>query len=136
MNALRFRSPASAAAAPKTLVGSAVGGKPIQELDSVSFYEFLQSSEGLCVVDYYTDWCGPCQLMHKEVEKLAVIFKTVSFAKLNCSNCEEFSTRQRIRALPTFRLYHKGVCLDEVTGAKPQQLRQLLTHYRLMTSIA
>ncbi len=73
--------------------------------------------------------------MHKEVEKLSCAFKNVKFAKLNCSACQEFSTRQRIRALPTFRVYYKGTCLDEVTGAKPVQLRQLLTHYTVMTTI-
>jgi thioredoxin 1 len=61
--------------------------------------------------------------------------QTVKFAKLNCGDCQDFSTRQRIRALPTFRLYYKGTCLDEITGAKPTQLRQLLTHYLCMTTI-
>ena len=63
------------------------------------------------------------------------LLQGVKFAKLNCGSCEDFSTRQRIRALPTFRLYYKGTCLDEITGAKPMQLRQLLTHYLCMTSI-
>ena len=33
------------------------------------------------------------------------------------------------QALPTFRLYLNGACVDEITGARPVQLRQLLTHY-------
>ncbi|GIL87058.1 hypothetical protein Vretimale_14225 [Volvox reticuliferus] len=85
---------------------------------------------------YYADWCGPCQVMHKELDKMTAAFKGVKFAKLNCGNCQDFSTRQRIKALPTFRLYYKGTCLDEITGAKPMQLRQLLTHYLCMTTIS
>ncbi|EFJ44458.1 thioredoxin [Volvox carteri f. nagariensis] len=109
--------------------------RAVCELDPKSFYDFI-SCDDLCVVDYYTDWCGPCQVMHKELDKMTAAFKGVKFAKLNCGNCQDFSTRQRIRALPTFRLYYKGTCLDEVTGAKPMQLRQLLTHYLCMTTIA
>ncbi|GFR50252.1 hypothetical protein Agub_g12438 [Astrephomene gubernaculifera] len=107
----------------------------VPELDPKSFYDFI-SGDALCVVDYYSDWCGPCQLMHKELDKLTAAFKSVRFAKINCGHCPEFSTRQRIRSLPTFRLYYKGTCLDEITGAKPMQLRQLLTHYICMTSIS
>ncbi|KXZ52546.1 hypothetical protein GPECTOR_9g590 [Gonium pectorale] len=74
--------------------------------------------------------------MHKELDKLTAAFKSVKFAKFNCGNYQEFSTRQRIRSLPTFRLFYKGRCLDEITGAKPVQLRQLLTHYLFMTSMS
>ncbi|GIL50216.1 hypothetical protein Vafri_6332 [Volvox africanus] len=109
--------------------------RAICELDPKTFYDFI-SGDDLCVVDYYTDWCGPCQVMHKELDKMTAAFKGVKFAKLNCGNCQDFSTRQRIRSLPTFRLYYKGTCLDEITGAKPMQLRQLLTHYLCMTTIS
>lgn len=80
--------------------------------------------------------CGPCQLMHKELDKMTPAFKKVRFAKLNCGKGDQqFATRQRIRSLPTFRVYHRGACLDEVTGAKPVQLRQLLTHYSCLISM-
>ncbi|KAG2485804.1 hypothetical protein HYH03_015515 [Edaphochlamys debaryana] len=98
--------------------------------------DFLHDAgDRLCVIDYYTDWCGPCKVMAPEFDKMQAAFKNVRFAKLNCSQCQEFSSRQRIRSLPTFRVYYKGRCLDEVTGAKPVQLRQLLTHWQVMTSI-
>ncbi|GLI63175.1 hypothetical protein VaNZ11_005944 [Volvox africanus] len=109
--------------------------RAICELDPNTFYDFISGGD-LCVVDYYTDWCGPCQVMHKELDKMTAAFKGVKFAKLNCGNCQDFSTRQRIKSLPTFRLYYKGTCLDEITGAKPMQLRQLLTHYLCMTTIS
>ena len=74
--------------------------------------------------------------MHKELDKLSGAFKGVRFAKVDCGKGDqEFATRQRIRSLPTFRVYHGGRCVDEVTGAKPVQLRQLLTHYMCLVSM-
>jgi thioredoxin 1 len=74
--------------------------------------------------------------MHKELDKLSAAFKSVRFAKLDCEKGDSgFATRQRIRSLPTFRLYHGGRCVDEVTGAKPLQLRQLLMHYMCLLSV-
>ncbi|KAG2451810.1 hypothetical protein HYH02_003586 [Chlamydomonas schloesseri] len=114
------------------------GAQEIPQLDDQTFYQFLQNNgDKLCVVDYYSDWCGPCQMMNKELDKLVAAFpKRVMFAKMNVGNHPEFGTRQRIRALPTFRLYYKGACVDELTGARPVHLRQMLTHYSLMASIS
>jgi thioredoxin 1 len=42
--------------------------------------------------------------MHEEMDKLSRAFpRGVAYAKFNCGQHEEFSTRQRIRSLPTFR---------------------------------
>ncbi len=107
--------------------------------------------------------------MHKEMDRLTQAFpRGVTFCKFNCGNFEEFSTKQRIRSLPTFRcvlrtlqgggspmmgpvplagfdlltpwpahsrlprtrrLFKGGRMIDQVTGAKPIELRQLLVHY-------
>ncbi|PNW71495.1 hypothetical protein CHLRE_16g656600v5 [Chlamydomonas reinhardtii] len=116
---------------------NATASSSVPHLDDQTFYQFLQTNgDNLCVVDYYSDWCGPCQMMNKELDKLVAAFpKRVKFAKMNVGNHPEFGTRQRIRALPTFRLYYKGACVDELTGARPTHLRQMLTHYSLMASI-
>eukprot|EP00199_Chlamydomonas_sp_CCMP681_P003083 CAMPEP_0119106562 /NCGR_PEP_ID=MMETSP1180-20130426/4870_1 /TAXON_ID=3052 ORGANISM="Chlamydomonas cf sp, Strain CCMP681" /NCGR_SAMPLE_ID=MMETSP1180 /ASSEMBLY_ACC=CAM_ASM_000741 /LENGTH=184 /DNA_ID=CAMNT_0007091925 /DNA_START=44 /DNA_END=598 /DNA_ORIENTATION=+ len=95
------------------------------------FDSFMAAAGGqLVVVDFYTEWCGPCKLMNKEFEKLSRAFPgTVQFAKLNVGvpgAHREFATEKKIRVLPTFQLYHNGKQLDQVTGAKPLKLRQML----------
>lgn len=101
----------------------------IVELNPDTFNEFVMEVPAgtLVVVDFYTDWCGPCKIMSKELEKLSTIFKTVKFAKFNCGKWEGgFLTQQRVRSLPTFRFYTNGKVVDEVKGAKVVELRQLL----------
>lgn len=54
------------------------------------------------------------------------------FGAFNCNGSEEdaaYATSQRIRVLPTFRVFVNGRCIDEVTGARPAALRSLLLHY-------
>lgn len=103
----------------------------IAELNPVTFHKQLTAYDGLTLVDFYTDYCGPCRLMHDHFEMLQTVFKGVQFAKYNCGleGHEALATRQRIRSLPTFRLYNAGKFVEEVTGARPVQLRQMLVHY-------
>ncbi|KAL6753177.1 thioredoxin-like protein [Haematococcus lacustris] len=99
-----------------------------------SFMDHSSELDALVLVSFSTEWCGPCKLMADEMDKLARAFpQGVRFAKYDCGipAHEDFATQQRIRTLPTFRLYYKSRCLDQVTGARPVQLRQLLVHYTL-----
>jgi thiol-disulfide isomerase/thioredoxin len=103
---------------------------PITTLDHDTFNAFVMSGNDLVIVDFYTDWCGPCKIMHKELDKLTTIFKRVRFARLNCGTCDQaFASKQRIKGLPTFRLYRRGRLLEEITGARPVELRQLLNYH-------
>jgi len=114
--------------APKPQVAS-----PICELTPESFDAVLtRDGPGtLVMVDFFTDYCGPCKLMQGEFEKLPTVFRKIKFAKYNCGTegHEVLATKQRIKSLPTFRLYRGGKVLDEVVGARPVQLRQMLVHY-------
>lgn len=101
----------------------------IPELSPDSFYPFLAGvgQDKLVVIDFYTDWCGPCKIMSKELEKLAAIFPSVTFAKFNCGKWDGgFVTQQRIRSLPTLRFYCNSQALDEVKGVRIVELKQLL----------
>ena len=56
------------------------------------------------------DTCGPCKLMFAHYEKLPPVFKSIKFAKFNVGKegHNEVASRNRIRALPTFKLYQGG----------------------------
>lgn len=127
-------SPQFPAAPPRGSVLPAVTpimAAPVHDLTPETFHPFLaEAGNDVVVVDYYTDWCGPCKVMHTELKKLTTIFKTVRFAKFDVGKHEgAFATRQGIRRLPTFRVYRNGRIVDEITGARPVELRQLLVHH-------
>ena len=59
-------------------------------------------------------------------------FDGVSFAKFNCGSDPDnkiYAVGAGIKALPTFHLYRGSEKVGEMTGAKAQKLRDLVTQH-------
>jgi len=57
---------------------------------------------GFTVVDFYADWCGPCQAFAPHFEQLASGFAgKIDFVKVNVDAAPELTQRFGIRSIPT-----------------------------------
>eukprot|EP00878_Enallax_costatus_P047136 GHUV01057540.1.p1 GENE.GHUV01057540.1~~GHUV01057540.1.p1 ORF type:complete len:174 (+),score=42.42 GHUV01057540.1:51-524(+) len=100
----------------------------VHTLSSESYRTFIASNE-LVLVDYYTDWCGPCKIIAPHLEVMAQEMPAIKFAKLNCTtvaNAKKIAMSQGIKALPTFHLFRGGEKVGVFVGGKPQQLKKFL----------
>jgi len=97
-------------------------------LDSGEYDEFIASNE-IVLVDYYTDWCGPCKMIAPHLEEMAAEMPNVKFAKLNCTTdnaAKKIAMAQGIKALPTFHLFRNNEKVGTFVGGKPTALRKFL----------
>lgn len=54
------------------------------------------------IVDFYADWCGPCQSLLPTVAKLADEYKDeIRIVKLNIDHHKEIAQKYNIRSIPT-----------------------------------
>ena len=86
--------------------------------------EILAAGDKLVVIDFFAEWCLPCRMMKKEIERLAVAETEVVFLKVDIAVNEEAAERFYINALPTFILIKGGAMVDEVLGANMDKLKQ------------
>jgi putative thioredoxin len=83
------------------------------------------------LVDYWADWCGPCQMQMPILKKLVEEYAgKFVLAKVNTDEQRELAKDHGIRSLPTMRVYKNGEMAEEILAAQSEStLRILLDRY-------
>lgn len=78
------------------------------------------------VLDFYADWCGPCQTLLPTVEKLAKEFKDdVVIAKVNVDKQRDLAAKFQVRSIPSIFFMESNQVKDSHKGmASEQTLRK------------
>ena len=80
------------------------------------------------LVDFYAEWCGPCQAMKPILDQLKnKLGADIRVLKIDVDKNAKASTKYKIMGVPTFILFHKG----EMKWKKPgtftlHQLEQMI----------
>jgi len=69
------------------------------------------------VLDFYADWCGPCQTLLPTVEKLAAEFEgKVDILKVNVDKQQALAQKFQVRSIPAIFFVEKNKVKDRVNG--------------------
>ena len=94
-----------------------------------SFDEMLSGSDVPVLVDFYADWCGPCQMMSPILEQVnAQLQGRVRIVKIDTEKYPELATLYQVYALPTLVLFKQGQPVDRIEGVV--QTPQLVQHLK------
>ena len=81
--------------------------------------EVVESAQPV-LVDFYADWCGPCQMMMPVVEKLAEKYDgRVKVGKVNSDEQQELASAFNVMSIPSFFFIKDGKVVDQAVGAMP-----------------
>ncbi len=80
------------------------------------------------LVDFWADWCQPCQTIMPMLARLAEEYAgKFELAKVNSDNEQELSAHFGIKSLPAMKLFFKGQLVDERTGeVQESDIREML----------
>jgi len=91
------------------------------ELTNDNFEEEALKSEVPVLIDFWAEWCGPCQMVGPAVEELAEEYSgKVKVCKLNVDNAREVASNYGIRSIPTLMIFKDGTVKDTIVGAQPK----------------
>jgi thioredoxin 1 len=77
--------------------------------------------QGVCLVDFYADWCGPCRMIAPVLEKLSKEFDgKVKIFKINVDQNQLIASKFGIRSIPTLIAFKDGKKVDIKMGAIPE----------------
>jgi thioredoxin 1 len=91
-------------------------------------FDTAVSGDGLILVDFWAEWCGPCRMFGPIFEKLSERHPDATFGKLNTEAEPEVAATFQISSIPTLMIIRDSVLLYSQPGALPEAaLEQLIT---------
>lgn len=84
---------------------------------------------GVTLVDFYADWCGPCRRIAPIVEELASeMGNQVTIAKLDVEQAQRTTAAQQVMSIPTVVLYKNGQEVTRIVGLTGKDsLKKIIT---------
>jgi thioredoxin 1 len=94
----------------------------VTAISDATFQEEVESNDGLTIVDFWAEWCGPCRMVAPVVEELANEYgdQGLKVTKLDVDQNPQTSARYGIRSIPTILFFKGGEVVDRVVGAMPK----------------
>ena len=88
----------------------------IVQLTNDNFEQEVLKAEGTVLVDFYADWCGPCQMQGPIIEELAEERTDVKFCKLNTDEAVAVAITNGISSIPTIMVVKNGEIVFKEAG--------------------
>lgn len=83
-----------------------------------NFAQEVLKSDKPVLLDFYADWCGPCQMMAREIEDFAEETTNVKVCKLNVDESTDLAMTFGVMSIPTVILFENGQEAKRFVGAK------------------
>ena len=78
---------------------------------------------GVTLLDFYADWCGPCKMLIPVIDDLSNEFtdnKEVKITKINVDLESDLATKYGIRGIPALLFFKNGELVDRLSGVQPK----------------
>jgi len=92
----------------------------LKHLDDSNFQSSI--AEGVTLVDFHADWCGPCRTIAPIIEELAGEMEGKAvIAKVDIDKAQEVASNFQVTSIPTLILFKDGKEVERVVGVKDKQ---------------
>ena len=109
--------------APSPLGHLGNGGNIMElKLNSENFEKEVLNSNEPVLVDFYADWCGPCNAMAPVIEELAKELEgKVKVGKINVDENPDIAVEYNVMSIPTLIVFKNGKEEKRLVGLRNKE---------------
>lgn len=85
------------------------------------FQEIINSEQGIVLVDFWAEWCGPCKTLGPILKNVSEEVENVTIIKINVDSNAELSAQYGIRSIPTVLVLNAGKQVDKFIGLQNKE---------------
>ncbi len=101
----------------------------VTNINEKQYEQEVLNSQGLVLVDFYSETCGPCKRLAPILEELSDDFSgKLKIMKINANENSLLSFKMGIMSVPTLVFYKDGNMVDSHIGLLPKdQLERIIS---------
>lgn len=78
-------------------------------------------SQGVTLVDFWADWCGPCKMLGPVIERLAEQYDgRARICKVDVTSEGALATRFGVMNIPNVLIFQDGEVREQMIGLQPE----------------
>ena len=93
----------------------------VLHLTPESFKKLTTQTEKAVLIDFWATWCGPCQKLGPELEKLAADHADLIVGKINVDDNMELAVQLGVDSIPALFYYKNGQLEKRLTGYRSKE---------------
>ncbi len=93
------------------------------EFTDTNFQETALDTDGVAVIDFWAEWCGPCRIITPIIQQLSEEYEGKAIiGKVNVDDNPEVAMKYGIRSIPTILILKNGEVVDKHVGTTTKQV--------------